>query len=80
MYQARLCPTAHVRRQAHRKRHSRAYTPQGRCKVERIFGVIQQQLYPELLLEKVSTLELLNECLWAWLERVYHVRVHSETG
>lgn len=63
-----------------RKHHSRAYTPQGRGKVERIFGVIQQQLYPELIAEKITSLEVLNESLWAWLERVYHVRVHSETG
>ena len=63
-----------------RLQHSRAYTPQGRGKVERIFGVIQQQLYPELEAEKVTSLDVLNECLWAWLERVYHMRVHSETG
>jgi hypothetical protein len=63
-----------------RQHHSRAYTPQGRGKIERLFGVIQEQLYPELLADKVSSLELLNESLWAWLERVYHLRVHSETG
>ncbi len=63
-----------------RQHRTRAYTPEGRGKIERIFGVIQEQLYPELLHEKVDSLELLNECLWAWLERVYHQRVHSETG
>ena len=63
-----------------RQVHSRAYTPQGRGKIERLFGLIQEQLFPELMREKVDNLELLNESLWAWLERVYHVRVHSETG
>lgn len=63
-----------------RQLHSRAYTPQGRGKVERIFGVIQEQLYPEFISEKIDNLEVLNESLWAWLERVYHERVHSEIG
>lgn len=63
-----------------KKLHSRAYTPQGRGKIERVFGVIKEQLYPELVKEKLDSLELLNESLWAWLERVYHQRVHSETG
>lgn len=63
-----------------RQHHSRAYTPEGRGKIERIFGVIQEQLYPELVADKVDNLRLLNESLWAWLERIYHQRVHSETG
>lgn len=63
-----------------KKLHSKAYTPQGRGKIERMFGVIKEQLYPELIKENLNSLELLNESLWAWLERVYHQRVHSETG
>lgn len=61
---------------------SRKYYPQGRGKIERIFGVIQADLYPEIYkaIEEGSlrTLSDLNEALWAWLERVYHERVHSE--
>lgn len=57
--------------------------PQGRGKIERIFGVIQDDLYPEIYksIEEGSlrTLSDLNEALWAWLERIYHQRVHSET-
>lgn len=62
-----------------RQHHSRAYTPQGRGKIERLFGVIKEQLYPELQRENIDSLDLLNESLWAWLEQVYHTRVHSET-
>ncbi len=57
--------------------------PQGRGKIERLFGVIQEDLYPEIydaIKEgSVRSLGDLNEALWAWLERVYHRRVHSET-
>lgn len=57
--------------------------PQGRGKIERIFGVIQADLYPEVYKAikegSVRTLADLNEALWAWLEQIYHQRVHSET-
>lgn len=62
---------------------SRVYYPQGRGKIERLFGVIQSDLYPELYKAiqdgSIQFLSQLNEALWAWLERVYHQRVHSET-
>jgi transposase InsO family protein len=58
--------------------HTREYTPEGRGKIERIFGVIQEHLYPEINAAKLKTLAELNEALWAWLECVYHQRVHSE--
>ena len=62
--------------------HTKAYTPEGRGKIERIFGVIQQDFYPEVIAEidagRLTTLSQLNEALWAWLECVYHHRSHSE--
>lgn len=62
--------------------HSEEYSPEGRGKIERIFGVIQDGFYPEAREEiqagRISSLGLLNESLWAWLECVYHQRVHSE--
>jgi transposase InsO family protein len=62
---------------------SRVYYPQGRGKIERLFGVIQTDLYPELYKAieagSIRFLSELNEALWAWLDRVYHQRVHSET-
>lgn len=66
-----------------RRIHSRAHYPEGRGKVERIFGVIQADYFPEVYraFEEgcPQTLAALNESLWAWLERIYHRRVHSET-
>lgn len=62
---------------------SRKYYPEGRGKIERLFGVIQADLYPELYKAiregGIRFLSELNEALWAWLERVYHQRIHSET-
>ena len=37
-------------------------------------------LLPEVETSAISTLAELNESFWAWLELVYHRKVHSETG
>ncbi len=37
------------------------------------------QFMPEVEASNITTLEELNESLWAWLECVYHTHVHSET-
>ncbi|MCP4544627.1 MAG: hypothetical protein GY832_46590 [Chloroflexi bacterium] len=34
---------------------------------------------PEVEVSDIATLSELNESLWAWLERIYHRHVHSET-
>jgi len=56
------------------------YYPEGRGKIERFFQFIQSDFLPELATSAVDTLPLLNESLLAWLEVVYHTKVHSETG
>ena len=56
------------------------YYPQGRGKIERFFQFVQSDFLPELAKSTVPTLALLNESLLAWLEVVYHRKVHSETG
>ena len=56
------------------------YYPEGRGKIERFFQFIQSDFLPELATSQVDTLPLLNESLLAWLEVVYHTKVHSETG
>lgn len=61
-----------------RSLHSREYTPEGRGKIERMFGVIQAHFYPEVYEAGIVSLEVLNEALEAWLECIYHQRVHSE--
>jgi putative transposase len=56
------------------------YYPQGRGKIERFFQFVQSDFLPELASSAVPNLALLNESLLAWLEVVYHRKVHSETG
>ncbi len=57
------------------------YSPQAKGKIERFFGFVQSAFIPELTLStSVYTLDDLNQSLLAWIEVVYHRKVHSETG
>lgn len=56
------------------------YYPEGRGKIERFFEFVQSDFLPELATSSVTTLPQLNESLLAWLEVVYHRKLHSETG
>ena len=55
------------------------YAPEGRGKQERFFETLRLQFLPEVETSDITTLSALNESLWAWLECIYHQRVHSET-
>lgn len=72
---ARICAVLGVR-----LIHSTPGRPQGRGKIERFFRTLRQELLVEL--ERTpgpSDLAELERLLQAWIERVYHRRVHSET-
>ncbi|NOR83253.1 MAG: DDE-type integrase/transposase/recombinase [Ardenticatenales bacterium] len=56
------------------------YYPEGRGKIERFFQFVQSDFLPELPSSSVATLPALNESLLAWIEVVYHRKLHSETG
>jgi putative transposase len=64
--------------------HSRPGQPAGRGKIERFFRTVREQFLIELAapgaLAKIDGLAGLNELFTAWVETVYHQRVHSETG
>jgi len=64
--------------------HSKPRQPAGRGKIERVFRTVREQFLIELAvpgaLAKVEGLEQMNELFSAWVETVYHHRVHSETG
>jgi putative transposase len=60
--------------------HGAPYSPEGRGKQERFFETVRLQFLPEVEQSEIATLEELNQSFWAWLELVYHQRVHSETG
>ena len=62
--------------------HSRPGKPAGRGKIERVFRTIREQFLLELTApgaEPVRDLAHLNELFTAWVEQVYHRRVHTET-
>src|SRR5450759_2395399 len=64
--------------------HSKPREPAGRGKIERVFRTVREQFLIELAvpgaLAKITGLAQLNELFTAWVETVYHQRVHSETG
>jgi putative transposase len=60
--------------------HSRPGRPQGRGKIERFFRTVRDQFLVEAAHSEIPTLEALEQRFVAWTERVYHRRVHSETG
>ena len=64
--------------------HSKPRQPAGRGKIERFFRTVREQFLVELAvpgaLAKIDGLEQMNELFTAWVETVYHRRVHSETG
>ena len=60
--------------------HSRPGPPQGRGKIERFFRTVREQFLIEAAHSEIPTLEVLEARFLAWVERVYHARVHSETG
>ena len=67
--------------------HSTPGRPQGRGKIERLFGTVREQFLVEITGEPgqagrrhVADIAELNRLFTAWAETVYHRRVHSETG
>jgi putative transposase len=64
--------------------HSKPGQPAGRGKIERFFRTVREQFLIELTgpdaLAKIDGPTELNELFTAWVETVYHQRVHSETG
>jgi putative transposase len=68
--------------------HSTPGRPQGRGKIERFFRTVREQFLVEITgkltgepgRHLVADLDELNLLFTAWVETVYHRRVHSETG
>jgi hypothetical protein len=57
--------------------YCRPYEPEGKGKLERFHRTFREQFLTEVEPGKLSCLRELNERLWAWLEHVYHRRIHS---
>ena len=60
--------------------HSRPRRPEGRGKIERFFRTVRDQFLVEVAHTRVDDVAHLNGLFGAWVETVYHRRVHSETG
>ena len=67
--------------------HSKPGQPAGRGKIERFFRTVREQFLVELraqgvtgATDAITDLAQLNELFAAWVETIYHRRVHSETG
>jgi len=60
--------------------HSRPGRPEGRGKIERVFETVRIQFLIEIEARPPAELSELNRLFSAWVETVYHRRVHSETG
>jgi transposase InsO family protein len=57
--------------------YCRPYEPEGKGKLERFHRTFREQFLNELDMTKVRDLGDLNARLWAWLESIYHTRVHA---
>ena len=71
---ARVCAALGIR-----LTHSTPGRPQGRGKIERFFRSLRGEVLVELDTHPQLGLVELERVLQAWIERVYHRRVHSET-
>ena len=71
---ARVCAALGIR-----LTHSTPGRPQGRGKIERFFRTLRQEVLVELDAHQQPGLTELERILQAWIEQVYHRRVHSET-
>jgi len=60
--------------------HSEPGQPAGRGKIERFFATVRQEFLVEIEHRGVGDLAELNSLFAAWVETIYHRRVHSETG
>ncbi len=55
----------------------RPYAPEGKGKLERWHRTFRNQFLSELDTTRIHDLNDLNTRLWAWLEQVYHRRLHT---
>lgn len=66
--------------------HSTPGRPQGRGKIERFFRTVNSEFVVEIAAgdgepgRRIADLAEMNRLFTAWVETVYHRRVHSETG
>lgn len=57
--------------------YARAYSPQSKGKIERMFRTYRDGFLREIDLEEIDSLDKLNELSNSYIEKEYHQRVHS---
>lgn len=57
--------------------HAKPYRPEGKGKIERWFKTVRLQFLPTI--KDGLVLSELNRLLWEWIDKDYHVRIHSST-
>jgi transposase InsO family protein len=57
--------------------YCRAGEPEGKGKLERFHRTFREQFLEEIDSDKIRDLGDLNARLWAWIEHVYHTRLHG---
>jgi putative transposase len=57
--------------------YCKPYAPQGKGKLERWHRTLRAQFLTELIASKTYTLAEINSQLWAWIDQIYHPRVHA---
>ena len=57
--------------------YCRPYAPEGKGKLERWHRTVRDQFLSELDLTRIQDLSDLNARLWAWVEAIYHRRMHA---
>jgi putative transposase len=60
--------------------HSKPGEPAGRGKIERFFRTVRLGFEVEAARADITDLAELNRLFGAWIEQIYHRRIHSETG
>ena len=65
---------------AHKVIYTREYRPEGHGKIEAFNRTVRGQFLCELKASNVTTLDQLNEAFRAWIDLVYNVKPHTETG
>lgn len=57
--------------------YCRPYEPEGKGKLERYHRSFREHFLNEINIKSIQNIGDLNARLWAWVEHVYHQRVHS---
>jgi putative transposase len=60
--------------------HAPPHQPQVSSKIERFFRTLREQFLSNLDPQRTLSLEELNQCLWVWIEQVYHRSEHGSLG